>query len=146
LRPLIALTFALLFVMGVAMWLALRPIRPRNHEPAVDTLRDRVYWAVVTMTTVGYDDKTPKTAARRIVAISWMLASVALISILSTLIVSRMTAERVTGGLRVTEANLHASGWPRSPIPLGRNILMNAICTTCSARSPLSIAGKPTSS
>src|ERR1700743_3162193 len=47
LAPLIALTFALLIVMGVAMWLAERPLRPRNHESAVDTLRDGVYWAVV---------------------------------------------------------------------------------------------------
>ena len=106
LAPLIALTFALLIVMGVAMWLAERPMRPRNHESAVDTLRDGVYWAVVTMTTVGYGDKTPKTAAGRIIAVLWMLASVALVSILSTSIVSRMTAERVVGGLRVTEADL----------------------------------------
>jgi hypothetical protein len=35
-----------------------------------------------------------------------MLASVALVSILSASIVSRMTAERVVGGLRVTEADL----------------------------------------
>ena len=35
-----------------------------------------------------------------------MLASVALVSILSTSIVSRMTAERVVGGFRITEADL----------------------------------------
>jgi len=104
--PLIALTFALLIVMGVAMWLAERQVRPHTHESVVDTLRDGVYWAVVTMTTVGYGDKTPKTTAGRVVAVFWMLASVALISILSTSIVSRMTAERVAGGLQITEADL----------------------------------------
>ncbi len=106
LAPLIALTFALLIVMGIAMWLAERPMQPHNHESVVDTLRDGVYWAVVTMTTVGYGDKTPKTTAGRIIAVVWMLASVALVSILSTSIVSRMTAERVVGGLRVTETDL----------------------------------------
>jgi polar amino acid transport system substrate-binding protein len=106
LAPLIALTFALLIVMGVALWLAERPMRPHGHESVVDTLRDGIYWAVVTMTTVGYGDKTPKTTAGRLIAVLWMLASVALISILSTSIVSRMTAERVAGGLRVTEADL----------------------------------------
>jgi polar amino acid transport system substrate-binding protein len=106
LGPLIALTFALLIVMGVAMWLAERPLRPREHESAVDTLRDGVYWAVVTMTTVGYGDKTPKTTAGRVIAVLWMLASVALISILSTSIVSRMTAERVAGGFRLSETDL----------------------------------------
>jgi polar amino acid transport system substrate-binding protein len=106
LAPLIALTFALLVVMGVAMWLAERQMRPHNHESVVDTLRDGFYWAVVTMTTVGYGDKTPKTTAGRLIAVVWMLASVALISILSTSIVSRMTAERVVGGLQTTEADL----------------------------------------
>jgi polar amino acid transport system substrate-binding protein len=106
LTPLIALTFALLIVMGVAMWLAERPMRPHGHESVVDTLRDGIYWAVVTMTTVGYGDKTPKTTAGRVIAVVWMLASVALVSILSTSIVSRMTAERVVGGLRLTEADL----------------------------------------
>jgi polar amino acid transport system substrate-binding protein len=81
-------------------------MRPHGHESVVDTLRDGIYWAVVTMTTVGYGDKTPKTTAGRVIAVVWMLASVALVSILSTSIVSRMTAERVVGGLRVTEADL----------------------------------------
>jgi polar amino acid transport system substrate-binding protein len=58
------------------------------------------------MTTVGYGDKTPKTTAGRVIAVVWMLASVALVSILSTSIVSRMTAERMVGGLRLTEADL----------------------------------------
>src|SRR6478672_3166937 len=40
LAPLIALTFALLIVMGIAMWLAERPMQPHNHESVVDTLRD----------------------------------------------------------------------------------------------------------
>jgi polar amino acid transport system substrate-binding protein len=106
LTPLIALTFGLLIAMGVAMWLAERPMRPHSHESVVDSLRDGIYWAVVTMTTVGYGDKTPKTTAGRAIAVVWMLASVALVSILSTSIVSRMTADRVVGALRLTEADL----------------------------------------
>ena len=43
LAPLIALTFARLIVMGVAMWLAERPMKPHSHESVVDTLRDGVY-------------------------------------------------------------------------------------------------------
>jgi polar amino acid transport system substrate-binding protein len=106
LAPLIALTFALLVAMGVGMWLAERTLGPRSHESAVASLRDGVYWAVVTMTTVGYGDKTPKTGGGRIIAVLWMLVSVALVSILSTSIVSRMTAERVVGALPLAEADL----------------------------------------
>jgi len=106
LSPLIALTAALLVAMGVAMWLVERPMRSPTGDSAVASLRDGVYWAVVTMTTVGYGDKTPKTTSGRMIAIAWMLVSVALVSILSTTIVSKMTAERVVGGYQLSDADL----------------------------------------
>ncbi len=106
LSPLIALTLVLLLAMAVAMWIVERPMRSMNHEWAVASLRDGVFWAVVTMTTVGYGDKTPKTAGGRLIAILWMLVSVALVSILSTSIISKMTAERVESSLRLTDTDL----------------------------------------
>ncbi len=106
LSPLIAITAALLVAMGVAMWLVEKPMRSATGDSAVGSLRDGVYWAVVTMTTVGYGDKTPKTARGRAIAILWMLVSVALISILSTTLVSKMTAERVAGVYRLSNGDL----------------------------------------
>jgi ABC-type amino acid transport substrate-binding protein len=106
LSPLIALTLALLLAMGVAMWIVERPMRSLKHDSAVASLRDGVYWAVVTMTTVGYGDKTPKTTGGRMIAILWMLVSLALVSILSTSIISKMTATRVASGLLFVEADL----------------------------------------
>jgi len=106
LGPLIAITMVLLIAMGVAMWLVERHKRAPAHESAVGSLRDGVYWAVVTMTTVGYGDKTPKTGSGRAIAILWMLASVALVSILSTTIVSKMTADRVARARPLTAADL----------------------------------------
>ena len=78
LSPLIALTAALLVAMGVAMWLVEKPMRSTTGDSAVASLRDGVYWGVVTMTTVGYGDKTPKTTGGRMIAILWMLVSVVL--------------------------------------------------------------------
>ncbi len=92
--------------MGVAMWVVERPMRSLNHDSAVASVRDGVYWAVVTLTTVGYGDKTPKTTGGRLIAVLWMLVSVALVSILSTSIISKMTADRVAAGLPLTEADL----------------------------------------
>jgi len=106
LGPLIAVTIGLLVAMGVAMWIAEKPRRAPTHESAVASLRDGVYWAVVTMTTVGYGDKTPKTNGGRVIAILWMLASVALVSLLSTTIVSKMTADRVARARPLAEADL----------------------------------------
>jgi ABC-type amino acid transport substrate-binding protein len=88
---------AMLVLIGVAMWIVERPVRSgvQGSESSVVTLRDGLYWAVVTMTTVGYGDKTPKTTVGRFVAILWMLGSLVLVSLLSTSLVSRLTAERV---------------------------------------------------
>ncbi|UDL96357.1 transporter substrate-binding domain-containing protein [Lichenihabitans sp. PAMC28606] len=88
----------LLISAGFGMWLVERSSRSADHgESAITTLRDGLYWAVVTMTTVGYGDKTPKTNSGRIMATLWMFGSLILVSLLSTSLVSRLTAERVEG-------------------------------------------------
>jgi polar amino acid transport system substrate-binding protein len=94
---LILAMLTMLVLIGVAMWFVERPVRSgvQGSESSVATLRDGLYWAVVTMTTVGYGDKTPKTTVGRAVAILWMLGSVVLVSLLSTSLVSRLTADRV---------------------------------------------------
>jgi polar amino acid transport system substrate-binding protein len=93
---LILAMLAMLVLIGVAMWFIERPSRSGVHgsESSVITLRDGLYWAVVTMTTVGYGDKTPKTTVGRVIAILWMLGSLVLVSLLSTSLVSRLTADR----------------------------------------------------
>ncbi|MFZ1107494.1 MAG: transporter substrate-binding domain-containing protein [Rhodomicrobium sp.] len=91
---------ALLLLLGVVIWLVERPGKPgaEAREDRVATFGDGLYWAVVTMTTVGYGDKTPKTTTGQLVAIVWMLGSVALVSLMSASLVSRMTAERLESG------------------------------------------------
>jgi polar amino acid transport system substrate-binding protein len=97
LSPLIFIILTMLVLIGLAMWMIERRAYSEGQAPesSVVTLRDGLYWAAVTMTTVGYGDKTPKTMSGRIVAILWMLGSLALVSLLSTSLVSRLTAERV---------------------------------------------------
>jgi polar amino acid transport system substrate-binding protein len=89
-------SLAMLVLIGIAMWFIERHHPSAKHsESSVATLRDGLYWAVVTMTTVGYGDKTPKSTMGRVIAIFWMLASLVWVSLLSTSLVSRLTAERV---------------------------------------------------
>ena len=99
-----------MLLTGLAMWLIEKPRHPleEDTETSVMSLRDGLYWAVVTMTTVGYGDKTPKTPYGRFIAIWWMLGSVGLVSFISTSLVSRLTAERVE--TRVLASNLDLSG------------------------------------
>ena len=99
---------ALLLLLGFVIWLIERPRRSGTEAPedSVASLHDGLYWAVVTMTTVGYGDKTPKTSLGRLVAVVWMLTSLALVSLLSASMVSRLTAERVDNSSVRTESEL----------------------------------------
>jgi len=101
---------ALLLLLGAVIYVVERPGRSETkpHESRVTTLREGLYWAVVTMTTVGYGDKTPKTPLGQLVAVIWMLTSLALVSLLSASLVSRLTAERVENSSIRTASDLSA--------------------------------------
>jgi polar amino acid transport system substrate-binding protein len=86
---------------GVLMWLFERSPSSNpdksDYQSSVKSWHEGVYWAVVTMTTVGYGDKTPKTHLGRALAVVWMIASLVLVSLLTTNLVARITVSRVEG-------------------------------------------------
>ena len=130
-----SLIFLIVFMLGLtglAMWYVEKSNRSvaQHTESSVDTLRDGLYWAVVTMTTVGYGDKTPKTTTGRAVAILWMLGSVILISLLSTSLVSRLTAERVASTELVQSIDLTGKKLAAVAESSGANILSSCTCPT----------------
>ena len=66
------------------MWFAERRYNesqfPKSYIEGID---DAIWWAVVTVTTVGYGDKAPKTPVGRVVGILWMLFGLAMFSVLT---------------------------------------------------------------
>jgi voltage-gated potassium channel len=61
-------------------------------DPGIGTFRDSLWWAVVTVTTVGYGDVVPTSSAGRVVAAVLMLAGVSAIPITTSLVVSVFVA------------------------------------------------------
>jgi voltage-gated potassium channel len=55
-----------------------------SPERNIATANDAVWWVLVTLTTVGYDDFFPITTRGRIAAVFVMLAGVALIGVLAS--------------------------------------------------------------
>jgi ABC-type amino acid transport substrate-binding protein len=101
LGPLVLVIVVLLTVSGVLMWWFERARSTASgggeQQSTVTSWHDGVYWAVVTMTTVGYGDKTPKTLVGRALAAGWMVGSLVMVSLLTTNLVARITANRVEG-------------------------------------------------
>ncbi len=58
-----------------------------------------VWWAAVTMTTVGYGDATPKTVSGRSVALVWMFVGVAAVAIFTATITSVLTVGSLHGSV-----------------------------------------------
>ena len=62
-------------------------------ETEFETLWDGVWWAVVTVTTVGYGDLTPHTVGGRVVGIALMFVGISFLSLLTAAIASRFVRE-----------------------------------------------------
>ena len=74
---LVALTLA--FIAALLEWWV---------DPAIGNFRDSLWWAITTVTTVGYGDIVPESTAGRIVASLLMLAGVSAIPVTTSLVVS----------------------------------------------------------
>jgi polar amino acid transport system substrate-binding protein len=66
--------FGLLALVGTLVWLLERKTNP-DFPAGKNGIGHGMWFAIVTMTTVGYGDKAPKTVAGRFVAAIWMLVA-----------------------------------------------------------------------
>jgi polar amino acid transport system substrate-binding protein len=89
------LSFVLLLI-GTLIWLLERGQNPEHFpkEP-LRGIGNGAWFALVTMTTVGYGDKSPVTLAGRFVAGAWMVASMVIASSLIAGIATALTLARV---------------------------------------------------
>ncbi len=83
---LLTLLFLLLFIVftsGIAIY-----ILEADKNPKIHTLFDGIYWAIVTISTVGYGDISPVTDVGRGISILIIVSGIAMISFVTSVIVS----------------------------------------------------------
>lgn len=97
----IGLLILLWLTAGAFVWLFERSLnREMFGGGTAKGIGQGFWWAAVTMTTVGYGDKAPKTFGGRIVALVWMLASIILISSFTATITTSLTVGELSGKVR----------------------------------------------
>ncbi len=89
-RALGALVFVI-FVFGTLLWWFERKENSEEFGGGIRGLWEGFWWSAVTMTTVGYGDRSPKTAGGRIVALVWMFTAIIIISGFTASIASSLT-------------------------------------------------------
>ena len=88
----ILLLLGILFVIGTVTWLIERKKNPDNFHPnPIKGIASGIWWAAVTMTTVGYGDMTPRTFGGRLIALFWMFSSLLLVSAIIGSVASTLT-------------------------------------------------------
>jgi polar amino acid transport system substrate-binding protein len=97
----ISLIFLLLMFIGLVMWCLERQRNPEQFGgTTVEGIASGFWFSAVTMTTVGYGDKHPKTLGGRLVALLWMFVSVILVSVFTATITSHLTVKQLTPAIR----------------------------------------------
>jgi len=91
----VATLAALLLAVGAAVWLFERRSNPDFEPDPRRGLWSAFWWSAVTMTTVGYGDKAPKTIGGRLLGLVWMFASIVMISGFTAVIASSLTTQRL---------------------------------------------------
>ena len=70
-----AFLFTLLAIVGTLVWLVERRTNSAEFPEGMAGIGHGMWFAIVTMTTVGYGDKSPKTTPGRILTSVWMLVA-----------------------------------------------------------------------
>jgi voltage-gated potassium channel len=82
-------------IVGVAAVLAIvAAVLERLIDPAFDTFPQALWFAVTTVSTVGYGDVVPESGAGRFVAAALMLTGLGLIPLLTSVVVATLVAQR----------------------------------------------------
>jgi ABC-type amino acid transport substrate-binding protein len=91
----LVIVLVIVSVFAFFLWLAERRENSLQFHPGPKGVLDGVWWAFVTMTTVGYGDKIPKTSMGKILAITWMFFAIGLFFVASGVVSSELTLNKL---------------------------------------------------
>ena len=91
LLTLLFLVFFLIGTAGIAIY-----VFEETHNDNINSLFDSIYWAFITISTVGYGDISPVTNEGRVISMLVTLSGIAMMSFLTSIIVSAFSEKSNT--------------------------------------------------
>ena len=99
---------AVFLIVGVAGSLAvIAAVLQRLIDPGMDTFGTALWWAVTTVTNVGYGDVVPESAPGRFIGAMLMLTGLGLIPLITSVVVSILVSQRTREAREEEMADLH---------------------------------------
>ncbi len=86
-----------LLIVAHIIWLLERRGNPQFSENYLNGLWQSIWWAVVTVTTVGYGDKTPKGRMGRFFALMWILVGYFVFAYFTASVTTTITVQELQG-------------------------------------------------
>ncbi len=91
----IGLLLFVILIFGFLVWIFERKKNKEEFGGGIKGIMQGFWWSAVTMTTVGYGDKSPRTTGGRIVGLIWMFMAVIIISSFTAGIASSLTVKSI---------------------------------------------------
>ena len=95
----ICLFLIVLFIAAHIIWLLERRHNPQFSRSYFNGLWQSIWWAVVTVTTVGYGDKTPKGGMGRLFGLIWILAGYFVFAYFTASVTTTVTVQELRGAI-----------------------------------------------
>ncbi len=86
-------------VVAHAIWLLERRRNPQFDKGYLRGVWDGFWWSSVTLTTVGYGDKTPVSALGRVLGIFWMFVGLLIVANFTATITAQLTMREIRGAV-----------------------------------------------
>jgi len=107
--PVLVLTLLMALLSGIIMWGLDTWYNPDEFPRSfIKGSGEGFWWAFVTMTTVGYGDRSPRGFVARIFAIVWVLVGLVITSIFTGVVTTSLTAITLSTDVKLYGANIAA--------------------------------------
>ena len=99
----IGMSFLILLIVAHIAWLIERDDNPQFAGGYLKGILAAFYWTVVTASTVGYGDTVLRDKFGRLLAVTWMLLSIFLVSYFTATVTTSLTVGRLSAGINSPE-------------------------------------------